>query len=453
MKRLKLTGVATVFAMTMAMACSSEPHGSASHDATDFGDTFEDEDVLAVAIEDSPSGGPSFDFCANTDPNAPVNLHNASWMAFMAANEYAHLGYLAPALLDLGFGNGSDIFWRPCSQSLREVRSWEVANAEELAQAHAAGPAAMQQMVAWAIDPANPDQWHVCAREWAEQTAYDGSTYPAASMEAWLIQETHPENDIQFLSGGAIGDLGKSFLQGGTQAFFARHGEKPVAVFSFRGTEPDQLEDIATDLKAWDIRLSEYGEWDKGWGEVHGGFFEAFETLRVQLDARLDQLEGSGVGIWVTGHSLGGALGTLMTAYILKEVEHGRDLDLRGFYSFGSPRVGDEDFKNRLEGLVAKHGVKVGRVRNHNDIVTHVPGSTLNLLGWRHIGTRIYMTPKELSLPTKQPDYDGLLGLGSPADHSMVGQSENGTPTGYYQRLLAFRRSAPYADAYTSCHD
>lgn len=429
----------------LLLAACSPVSEQASLDVTDFDDGFEDDDKLAIALEDSPSGGPFFDFCPAPAATRSVNLRNASWMAYLAANEYAHLGYLAPNLLELGFGNGGDLFWRGCGVSLREVRAWEEANAEAVETAFGEGPAAMQKLVEWQLDPDNPEKWSLCARDWAEVTAYDGTEYPAAAMERWLIQEPSDDSYLAFFSGGEITDFGEAFEKGSTQAFFARHTKLPVAVFSFRGTEPDRLEDIAADIRAWDITLSRQGDhWSEGWGEVHGGFYGAFDSLLVQFDQQLSQLEGSEDGIWVTGHSLGGALGTLMTAYILEQKERGKDYDLRGFYSFGSPRVGDEDFMRRFDSLTAKYDVHVGRVRNDNDVVTHVPTGIFN--DWSHVGTRVYMTPENLSFPTEQPGYSGLLGLGSVGDHSMVAQDDSGGPAGYYDRLLDFTRDEAYVD-------
>lgn len=426
-------------------ACSPASEQTSSQDVTEFDDGFVDDDELAIAIEDSPSGGAFFDFCPAPDEARAVNLRNATWMAYLAANEYAHLGYLAPNLLELGFGNGGDLFWRSCGVALREVRAWELANAEALSTAFDEGPEAVKKLVDWQLHPENPEKWQLCARDWAEETEYAGTEYPAAAMEKWLIQEPSENSYLAFYSGGEITDLGDAFEKGSTQAFFARHTELPVAVFSFRGTEPDRLEDIAADLRAWDITLDQQGDyWSKGWGEVHGGFYGAFDSLRVQFDQQLAQLEGSEDGIWVTGHSLGGALATLMTAYILEQKERGKDYNLRGFYSFGSPRVGDEDFKHRFEALMAKYGVHVGRVRNDSDVVTHVPTGLFN--DWRHVGTRVYLTPENLSFPIEQPDYHGLLGLGSVSDHSMVARDEQGAPTGYYDRLLDFVNSGAYAD-------
>lgn len=434
--RLKIFGLAT-----LCLAACAPPAGQSSFDTTEFGDDFEDEDKLAIELDDSPSGSNDFTFCT-TPEGTGVNLHNATWMAYLAANEYAHLGYLAPNLLELGFGNGGDFFWRGCGVALRQVWRWQNANEQALAEAFAEGPEAVKKLIDWQIDPANPDAWDVCAREWVEATNYDGTEYPGPGFQTWLIQEPSGANDIAFFSGGAITGLeGNSFKQGSTQAFYARHSELPMAVFSFRGTEPDALEDIKADLKAWDVDLSaqEGGHWNEQWGQVHAGFYEAFASLLPQFDQQLEALEGSDDAIWVTGHSLGGALATLMTAYILEQKERGRDLELAGAYTFGSPRVGNYAFQSRFTTLAEKYGVRVGRVRNHKDIVTAVPTGIVN--SWYHVGDRIYMTPEALSFPSKNPKYWWRF---SASDHSMAGRDEQGVGTSYYHRLLDFTRTGDY---------
>ena len=71
---------------------------------------------------------------------------------------------------------------------------------------------------------------------------------------------------------------------------------------------------------------------------------------------------GEKLAIWVTGHSLGGALATLMAAEILRRIDAGAPLELRGVYTFGSPRVGDRAFRARLAATAAKHGTQLVRV-------------------------------------------------------------------------------------------
>ncbi|MFW9261677.1 lipase family protein [Nostoc sp. CALU 546] len=73
--------------------------------------------------------------------------------------------------------------------------------------------------------------------------------------------------------------------------------------------------------------------------------------------------------IFVTGHSLGGAIATLAARHI-KEI--GYDLDL---YTFASPRVGAPDFAKGFQ------GINCYRIANSEDVVIVVPGGTERIIG------------------------------------------------------------------------
>ncbi|HSU67742.1 MAG TPA: lipase family protein, partial [Tepidisphaeraceae bacterium] len=100
----------------------------------------------------------------------------------------------------------------------------------------------------------------------------------------------------------------------------------------------------------------------------------------------------SSARVWVTGHSLGGAMATLAALRLATE-----GLDVRGVYTFGSPRVGNDEF-------YAKYSVPHYRLVNNNDVVPHVPLETtlvgLRLFTYKHVGTLEYL------------DRNGLLGGG-----------------------------------------
>ena len=88
-----------------------------------------------------------------------------------------------------------------------------------------------------------------------------------------------------------------------TQAFVAADAEKIVVCF--RGTESDRLCDWLTDA---DISLVE-GPLE---GRVHGGFYDALSDVWHVVDRAVQQLDRYGhKTLWVTGHSLGGALASL----------------------------------------------------------------------------------------------------------------------------------------------
>src|SRR2546427_14734 len=69
---------------------------------------------------------------------------------------------------------------------------------------------------------------------------------------------------------------------------------------------------------------------------------------------------------------LGAALATLAANLCSDQPNH---LGLKGLYTYGSPRVGDQAFGKRIPS-------KVWRFRNNSDIVTHVPIGIV----FRHVG-------------------------------------------------------------------
>jgi hypothetical protein len=106
-------------------------------------------------------------------------------------------------------------------------------------------------------------------------------------------------------------------------------------------------------------------------GQVHEGFLDAYLEISDQLEAVLRGKKPE-QSIWLTGHSLGGALATLAAAHC---VEHG--LPVQGIYTYGSPRVGDADFARQLP--ARSHY----RFVHRDDWIPNVPPE---VLGYQHAG-------------------------------------------------------------------
>ena len=143
-----------------------------------------------------------------------------------------------------------------------------------------------------------------------------------------------------------------------TQCYVTHNDE--FAIVAFRGSEiwkkdgEFDLNKVIADLKAdVDIRLT---DWPPG-GKVHRGFKEALEEVWFDLLPYIKKLDDKGCKIWITGHSLGAALATLCGS------RYGK---VQAVYSFGSPRVGNDVFKE-------KYGVKTYRIVNDEDIFARVP--------------------------------------------------------------------------------
>jgi len=125
-------------------------------------------------------------------------------------------------------------------------------------------------------------------------------------------------------------------------------GRRTVVV-TFRGTEPDDPSDLATDANLLLEPCSDQS--GRTLGKVHRGFARAIRQgngqgpLLRDLAGRLRSLRSEPLLVLLTGHSLGAALATLAARY-LAGGELAADLRL---YSFGSPRPGDAAFATSME--------------------------------------------------------------------------------------------------------
>lgn len=129
-----------------------------------------------------------------------------------------------------------------------------------------------------------------------------------------------------------------------------------VLVVAFRGTDIAQLADVWTDL--------DYEKIETELGEVHKGFYEASEALMGSVVAAIEHRERP-KHIWLTGHSLGGAIATLT----MRQLEM-QGYRVRGLVTFGQPRVGDRDFTSAMN---RRLGSRMLRIINEDDVVASLP--------------------------------------------------------------------------------
>lgn len=176
----------------------------------------------------------------------------------------------------------------------------------------------------------------------------------------------------------AYEELGTTF--GYTQ--FAILTRSDLVVLAFRGTEK-VVEDWVTDAKCALVPAG--GQVN---AQVHAGFHGALEIVgpdSKSLWSRLrDELERATAGkrpLWITGHSLGGALAALAAHRLLIEGKIG----VAGLCTFGQPGCGDQAFCDELgQRLTSRYW----RVVNHRDPVPRVP---TKLQGdYAHAGTLLY---------------------------------------------------------------
>ncbi len=130
-----------------------------------------------------------------------------------------------------------------------------------------------------------------------------------------------------------------------------------AAVLAFRGTSSavEWISDF----------IAQQGEYlpVTGAGMTHKGFTDIYMTARSQLLNLLEEVPSS-LPLFITGHSLGGALATLAALDIVHNTVHNPVV-----YTYGAPRVGDTHFVRLYNHSVVQHW----RIQNEFDIVTHLP--------------------------------------------------------------------------------
>lgn len=147
------------------------------------------------------------------------------------------------------------------------------------------------------------------------------------------------------------------FMENDDIQFFVAHNDDAI-IIAFRGTTT--IEDWLTD---GDIKLVAVRP---RMGKVHAGFKRSLEKVWPQLLDYVHSVQTKAQPIWITGHSLGGALATLAMAKFQLEI----DKPINGTYTFGQPRVCDREFA-RIYNNECKS--RHFRFVNNNDIVTRIP--------------------------------------------------------------------------------
>ncbi|XP_076882943.1 uncharacterized protein LOC143531556 isoform X1 [Bidens hawaiensis] len=239
-----------------------------------------------------------------------------------------------------------------------------------------------------------PDDIPVLDEKNAEEMRALFSTAESA-MEAWAMLATalgHPSfiksefEKICFLD-NPVTD---------TQVAIWRDSARNRLVVAFRGTEQVRWKDLRTDLMMVPAGLNpeRIGGDFKEEVQVHSGFLSAYDSVRTRILSLIKTATGyqeedadqqvSEWHVFVTGHSLGGALATLLALELTSSQLAKRGAISVTMYNFGSPRVGNKKFAE-----VYNQRVKDSwRIVNHRDIIPSVP----RLMGYCHVAQPIYLT-------------------------------------------------------------
>ncbi|KAL6780883.1 hypothetical protein ACKKBG_A08865 [Auxenochlorella protothecoides x Auxenochlorella symbiontica] len=202
------------------------------------------------------------------------------------------------------------------------------------------------------------------------------------------LQRVRAELDAITDSGAGDGTQGGEEGDGGAKA--ADPGASSVVTAALEAVKGSAGEARVLLDRLWqavseaEAVAEEAGAEDRPW--VHQGFLAAYDSVRGAtlglMRAALARGGGGGGGepwhVFVTGHSLGGALGTLCSYDLALHDWGGGPAPHLTMYNFGSPRVGNRRFAREYNDLVPNSW----RIVNNQDAVCSVP----RLMGYCHVG-------------------------------------------------------------------
>jgi hypothetical protein len=174
-------------------------------------------------------------------------------------------------------------------------------------------------------------------------------------------------------------------------AYFVQSASGRVGVLAFRGTDPASFVTVLADGEV--MQRSFFG------GAVHSGFYANVEAVWDEVmecldaapqNAHIEDAKGTRAGLacplealYITGHSLGGAMAVLAAARLF-----GGDCDpkiIKGVYTFGQPMVGNKAFSERCRGAF---GDKLFRHVYRDDVVPHLPPTSA--IPYEHTGKELH---------------------------------------------------------------
>lgn len=180
-----------------------------------------------------------------------------------------------------------------------------------------------------------------------------------------------------------------------------------MVIIAIRGTEMNNIIDWTTDFTtAFQLNHRYLPFWKRN---VHKGFEKSLEVMSHWLHTEINNLfrdhkNASDIPIFVTGHSMGGALAVLVMTDLMErnqKVSPDTRLNLKAVYTFGAPRLGNKSFAEYFQKLHQQSEVGFYRIVNKKDVITKAP-----CFDYTHFGSTVQfnypenraLTPEDLQV-------------------------------------------------------
>jgi hypothetical protein len=177
-------------------------------------------------------------------------------------------------------------------------------------------------------------------------------------------------------------DIRKSFstkVRGAERqlGYFFHDSKNRRSLVSFTGTF--FFDEWEIDLEAFQVAPADLNGFQPGM-LVHEGFYSIYLGVREALLSIWEEFSSKTNVLWISGHSLGGAIAILMAF----------DFSASNpvVYTFASPRVGNVVFGHRYSSL----NPNTQRVFNTSDVVPDLPPPIFDTFIYQHVGVNIPFT-------------------------------------------------------------
>lgn len=153
------------------------------------------------------------------------------------------------------------------------------------------------------------------------------------------------------------------------------HGDLILLVF--RGTD-DVDGNIRAEWKGTDFNIRKtITDSSLNNALIHKGFWKSFEIMKNDLFAILNELDAKNKSIWITGHSLGGAMAIISGAYM-----QANGFRVQNIYTFAAPRAfGDTTFAQICANSLPN---KIHRFEYYLDPVAYISSKKYTPVGTRY---------------------------------------------------------------------